>query len=205
MGRPCARIDEYLDHCGHEQERERGVTRCKSKYEQNWKQMLREGREMCSDDWVKQRNSVFVLEERDRAILQLPDLPALHLGSPGIPKYRGGEDSRCECDKPIGDRLHPADRPTNERRESRNSSGMSTRAGSHGDYFLGNAGRDNLLTTPAAMSPARLVMRSNSALSSSAASIAAASVLPANRAERNAAPPGGSERTSTSSLGRTIA
>ena len=163
MGRPCARIDEYLDHCGHEQERKRGVARCKSKYEQNWKQMLREGGEMCSDDRVKQRNSVFVFEERDRAILQLPDLPAFHLGSPGIPKYRGGEDSRCECDKPIGDRFHPADRPSNERCESRNRWGMNMGAGSHCNQSLGSAGRVTLCTTPAAMSPARLATISKSA------------------------------------------
>src|SRR5258708_4753318 len=199
MGRPGAGIDENLDHRRHEQECQSRKPRREPDNKQDRKEMLGKGRRVSNDRRIDQRKLIFVLEERDSAGLEMP---ARDLCLAGLPEHRGRKNTSRKRDEPIGDAIHRGDHPLND--PSRNGSEVRSRRGhiGHGCWQLFGSGTTISRTRPEPMSPAILPVRSKLGSSASAASAASLRIRPPASASRNAAPPGGSARTSTSRYGR---
>ena len=102
MGRPGARIDEDLDHRGHEQQPESRKSRRKPEHEQDGKKVFAECRQISGGRRIDDRQLVLIRKQRDRARFEVK---ALDFGLARLPKHRSREAAGGESDDPIGNTI----------------------------------------------------------------------------------------------------
>ena len=88
---PAARIDEELDHHGHEQEAGRGKAGSEPDDQQHWKDVLGGCRHVGGDVGRQKRNLIFLAEEVERF---LANVEALDFGLAGSPEDAGNRETR---------------------------------------------------------------------------------------------------------------
>ena len=101
VGGPGIRIDEYLDHQCHAQQRQRRQPREQAKREEQRKQMLGVGGEVSGECRVQQGELEFVGEQRDGAVGHVELL--VHLGAAGLPEHGGDPQAGSQREQVGGD------------------------------------------------------------------------------------------------------